>query len=69
MRNVDLTLGDDPTIPAMAFSLFAVGKGIGSMSSGPVADQLFKIDILRGVAGAYGVNNYVSVTTTHLMAD
>lgn len=45
----------------MVFSMFAFCKGIGSMASGPIADQLLKVGILRGGAGGYGVNNYVSV--------
>lgn len=57
----DRSVGDDPTVPAMAFSLFAVAKGIGSMSSGPIADQLLKVGVLKGAAGGYGVNNYVSL--------
>lgn len=32
------------------------------MASGPIADQLLKVDILRGGPGGYGVNNYVSCT-------
>jgi hypothetical protein len=51
---------DDPTVPAMVFSLFAFAKGVGSMASGPIADQLLKVDILKGGTGGYGVNNYVS---------
>lgn len=33
---VELTedVGDDPTVPAMAFTIFAVGRGIGSVTSG-----------------------------------
>lgn len=30
------------------------------MASGPIADQLLKVDILKGGTGGYGVNNYVS---------
>lgn len=52
---------DDPTVPAMVFSLFAFAKGVGSMASGPIADQLLKVDVLKGGTGGYGVNNYVSV--------
>lgn len=51
---------DDPTVPAMAFSIFAFARGVGSMASGPIADQLLKVDILKGGPGAYGVHNYAS---------
>lgn len=50
-------------MPAVAFSIFAVGRGIGSVTSGPIADALLKVDVLRGAAGGYGVKNYVSKPT------
>lgn len=52
--------GDDPALPQIIFCIFAFVRGIGNISSGPVSENLLKYDHLRGKAGGYGVNNYVS---------
>lgn len=49
---------DDPRLPSLVFSIFMFFKGVGSISSGPVASALLTSDILRGSTGAYGVKNY-----------
>ncbi|WWC92206.1 uncharacterized protein L201_007160 [Kwoniella dendrophila CBS 6074] len=49
---------DDPVITGLTFSIFAFIRGVGNFSSGPISDQLLKVDGLRGVTGAFGFHNY-----------
>ncbi|WWC92205.1 uncharacterized protein L201_007159 [Kwoniella dendrophila CBS 6074] len=49
---------DDPVITGLIYSMFAFIRGVGNLSSGPISDQLLKVDGLRGVTGAYGFHNY-----------
>ncbi|KAI5477336.1 hypothetical protein MNV49_006478 [Pseudohyphozyma bogoriensis] len=49
---------DDPLLPGVISSVFAFGRGLGNISSGPVASALLKTHTFKGAAGGYGVGNY-----------
>ncbi|ORY74552.1 putative monocarboxylic acid transporter [Leucosporidium creatinivorum] len=49
---------DDPTLPTLIYSVFAVARGIGNITSGPVANALLTSNLFAGGKGAYGVPNY-----------
>lgn len=48
--------GNDPTLPALVFSIFASLRGFGNVTAGPISNKLLKLDAFRGAAGAYGTN-------------
>jgi hypothetical protein len=41
--------------------MFAVLRGVGNLTSGPVSTALLKTGTLRGAAGAYGETNFGAV--------
>jgi len=48
-------------MPTLIFSLFAVLRGVGNLTSGPISTQLLKTQAFKGAAGAYGSTNFVCV--------
>ncbi|KAL1408095.1 hypothetical protein Q8F55_004898 [Vanrija albida] len=53
---------DDPTMATLIFSMFAVLRGVGNLTSGPVSTELLKSDSFKGkAAGAYGKTNFGAV--------
>jgi MFS family permease len=51
---------DDPTLPVLVFSVFAVLRGVGNVTSGPVSTRLLQTGVFKGAAGAFGSTNFVS---------
>lgn len=47
---------DDPTLPGLVFSIFAMLRGIGNVTAGPISTKLLQTDAFRGAIGAYGTN-------------
>lgn len=52
---------DDPTLPMLIFSVFAMLRGVGNITSGPVSTKLLQTSVFRGAAGAYGTTNFGAV--------
>lgn len=50
---------DDPALPLLVFSAFAVLRGIGNLTSGPISTELLKSGAFRGANGAFGSTNFV----------
>jgi predicted MFS family arabinose efflux permease len=51
---------DDPTLSLLVFSTFAVLRGVGNVTSGPVSTRLLQTGVFKGAAGAFGTTNFVS---------
>ncbi|ORY74553.1 putative monocarboxylic acid transporter [Leucosporidium creatinivorum] len=60
-RLISIIALDDPSLPPLLFSVFAFARGVGNISSGPVANALLESDLFAGSKGAYGVKNYGSL--------
>lgn len=58
-----LTADNDTNLTVIVFSMFAVLRGVGNLTSGPVSTALLKQEAFRGAAGAYGSTNFVSNVT------
>lgn len=43
------------------FSLYAILRGVGNLTSGPISTKLLKTGVFRGAAGAYGTTNFGAV--------
>lgn len=43
------------------FSLYAVLRGVGNLTSGPISTKLLRTGVFRGAAGAYGKTNFGAV--------
>jgi hypothetical protein len=43
------------------FSLYAVLRGVGNLTSGPISTKLLRTGVFRGAAGAYGSTNFGAV--------
>jgi predicted MFS family arabinose efflux permease len=52
---------EDPTLSVLMFSMFAVLRGVGNLTSGPISTELLKTGVFRGAAGAYGATNFGAV--------
>lgn len=51
---------DDPMLPMLVFSVFAVLRGVGNVTSGPISTRLLQTSAFKGAAGAFGSTNFVS---------
>lgn len=52
---------DRPSWISLVFSMFAVLRGVGNLTSGPISSKLLQTSAFRGAAGAYGRTNFGAV--------
>lgn len=52
---------DRPSWISLIFSMFAVLRGVGNLTSGPISSKLLQTQAFKGAAGAYGKTNFGAV--------
>lgn len=52
---------DRPGWISLVFSMFAVLRGVGNLTSGPISSKLLQTSVFKGAHGAYGKTNFGAV--------